>query len=100
MTQQYNLAEIEAAARLEGVATENIILAMAADLRAAKEQLEDARKLIALVTVGQVVKTDAETIEAAGLNPWCVNEGLAEPEDTISTWRIDAMIERLTDNGV
>lgn len=28
-------------------------------------------------------------IQAAGLNPWCINEGLATGEENISTWWIE-----------
>lgn len=45
-----------------------------------------ARPLVALVTVGMVINSDDNTIQASGLNPWCLNEGTAQREDKLSTW--------------
>ncbi len=45
-----------------------------------------ARPLVALVTVRQVIEAGDREIDAAGLNPWCINEGLATGDEKISTW--------------
>ena len=56
--------------------------------------LKRARELVRLVTVRQVIGGGDKAIEAAGLNPWCINEG-ADLDDTLDTWRIDAALEGL-----
>jgi len=57
------------------------------------EALERARHLVRLVTVGMVIKDD-DAIEAAGINPWVINEGLADKDDAISAWWLDAVIAK------
>lgn len=56
-------------------------------------ELKNARELVRLVTVRQVISAGDAAIEAAGLNPWCINEGLASGEERISVWSIDAAID-------
>lgn len=48
--------------------------------------MERARPLVALVTVRMAIHGGDETIAASGLNPWCMNEGLATGDEGISTW--------------
>jgi hypothetical protein len=61
-----------------------------ADLVAARAAVDElieaakrADKLIRLLTVRQVIEAGDEYIEAAGLNPYCMNEGLAEGGDRV-----------------
>lgn len=65
--------------------------------RAVVEELVRAAKrlqvLAELVTIKQVMDSGHPAIEAAGLNPWCVNEGLATGNETLSLWRFKAAIE-------
>lgn len=42
------------------------------------------RLLASLLTVRQVIEAGDEYIEAAGLNPWCMREGLATGEERIT----------------
>jgi hypothetical protein len=49
-----------------------------------REALERTTKLASLLTVRQVINAGDEYIDAAGLNPWCMNEGLAPGEESIS----------------
>ena len=58
--------------------------------------LQRADVLVRLLTVRQVIEAGDEAIEAAGLNPWCVNEGLADGSERISLWRIDAALAPFT----
>jgi hypothetical protein len=63
--------------------------------------LERAQKLVRLVTVRQVIESGDDAIEAAGINPWAMNEGLAEGHERIDTYFIDAALEsfRSLQNG-
>lgn len=47
------------------------------------EALKRAAVLVPLLTVGQVFAAGTEAIEAAGLDPWCMNEGLADKDSTL-----------------
>lgn len=51
-----------------------------------------ARPLVALLTVRQVIEAGGEALEASGLNPWCVNEGLAQGGERLDPWWLDAGI--------
>ncbi len=53
------------------------------------EELERARTLLRLITVRQVIESDLKTINAAGLNPYCINEGRATGNDRIDTSFMD-----------
>lgn len=57
-------------------------------------ELEKARQLVRLVTVRQVIRAGDKAIEAAGLNPYCIAEGLATGEEPLDIWSIDAVIAR------
>lgn len=46
-------------------------------------ELERLRTLASLVTIRQVIAAGHEAIDAAGLNPWCINEGLATGDERI-----------------
>lgn len=54
------------------------------ECREAKEATRRAAVLVRLFTVRQVVDAGEEALDAAGLNPWCLNEGLARGEDRLS----------------
>lgn len=58
------------------------------------ESLKSMRTLAGLVTVRQAIEAGDRYIEAAGLNPWAINEGLASGDETIGLWSIDLLIER------
>lgn len=53
------------------------------------EALERARPLVALLTVRQVIEAGDDAIAAAGLNPWCMNEGLARGDEPIAAHFIE-----------
>jgi len=74
------------------------------DLAGAKQRLDDLKSmrtllpLLRLLTVRQVIDAGDEAINACGLNPWCLNEGRAEPEDrAFDHWRSDRIKEMLDD---
>lgn len=54
--------------------------------------LERARPLVALLTVRQVIEAGDDAIAAAGLNPWCMNEGLARGDEPIGAHFIERAI--------
>lgn len=54
--------------------------------------LKRARALLGLVTIGQVMESGRASIEAAGLSPYCVNEGQAQKSDRIPLWWLDHLI--------
>lgn len=58
------------------------------------EALKRASHLIQLLTVRQVIEGGDDAIAAAGLNPWCMNEGLADGDETISDDFISAAIAK------
>lgn len=51
--------------------------------------------LVNLVTVGQVIDAGDKAIEAAGLNPYALNEGRCDRKDRIFDWAGQSIIERL-----
>lgn len=65
---------------------------------AAPELLEACKLVVALapllrmLTIRQVLGAGDDAIEAAGLNPYCVNEGLAGGhEPAVAEWKLDAI---------
>lgn len=66
-----------------------------ATAEALADALERAAKIASIVTVGQVFAAGDEFIEAAGLDPWALNEGRASPSDRISTWRFNAPLRAI-----
>lgn len=48
------------------------------------------------ITVGMVFDAGIETVNAVGLNPWCMREGLAAGDEPISLWEIEHAIENAT----
>lgn len=57
-----------------------------------REALARARKLASLVTVGDVVRAGDRYINAAGLNPYVLNEGRASERDRLNLWWIDHLL--------
>ena len=58
------------------------------------KELEKAAILLRLLTVRQVIEAGDDAIKAAGLNPWCMNEGLATGDEPISTTLIDCALAK------
>jgi predicted translin family RNA/ssDNA-binding protein len=54
------------------------------DIDRLQEEVKRLRKLASLLTVRQVIQAGDEYIEAAGLNPWCMNEGLATGDERLN----------------
>ncbi len=74
------------------------------------DSLERIRKILPLIgriTIRQALEQGHDVIDACGLNPWCVNEGLAEGhEEAFSSWQrdivrddLDAAIKALEQGG-
>ena len=59
-----------------------------AALRELRGRVERLRILASLVTVRQVMDAGDAAIEASGLNPYCLAEGLAQPDDRIDVSHI------------
>jgi len=79
---------------IEGYSTGHAI-ALAAEAereKRLKEVLERCKALIGLLTVRQVIHSGDKAIEASGLNPWCLSEGLATGDERVATWWIDAVL--------
>jgi hypothetical protein len=57
--------------------------------------LKRAKVLVELLTVRRVMDAGDEAIDAAGLNPWCLNEGLATGEESISADFVEREIVKL-----
>lgn len=55
-------------------------------------------KLLSLLTVKQVIDAGAEYIEAAGLSPWCLNEGAVGHVEALDTWKIEDLLDQVSDN--
>lgn len=51
--------------------------------------------LVRLLTVRQVIEAGDEAIDAAGLNPYCMNEGLAEGHERIGFWHLSSALAAL-----
>jgi hypothetical protein len=48
-----------------------------------RSQIDKLQSLARRVTIRQVIDAGDNAIKAAGLNPWCINEGLATGDETI-----------------
>ena len=69
---------------------------MSADLAERLEAISDLLPLLELLTVRQVIEAGEPYITAAGLNPWCINEGLATGDErAIGQWKIEGWQEAL-----
>lgn len=60
--------------------------------RALIEAAERAKLLLRGLTVGEVMERGIESINSAGLNPYCINEGRATGNEWISTDWLEAAI--------
>lgn len=70
------------------------------DDRTVPKALQRAEKLVPLLTVRQVISAGDDAIEAAGLNPWCINEGLATGDECIGRqWWLTEAIEKVKGGG-
>lgn len=62
--------------------------------------LERCRVLKHSITIREVLQRGDDAIEAAGLDPWCINEGLADGSETLDLSFIDrALRAARTPNG-
>jgi hypothetical protein len=68
------------------------IAALVAERDALRKALERAQVLVGLVTVRQAIHAGDEAIEAAGLNPYAMNEGQATGDEHVSTWWLRAAL--------
>lgn len=60
------------------------------------DKLEELKPLLRMITIKQVIEKGDKAIDACGLNPWCLKEGLAEGhEPALSSWKIDSLIEEI-----
>lgn len=59
---------------------------LTAEVERLRAALERTIALAELVTIKQVIDAGDEVIEAAGLNPWCIAEGLADGSEPVSLW--------------
>ncbi len=66
------------------------------NLEKVREALVQANTLLPLLTVRQVIEGGDAAIDASGLNPYCMNEGLATGDEHIDAWRIPAALAALT----
>ena len=82
---EFTYSDIDAARSAEGQANAHLIAA-APEMYGA---LERAATLVKLLTVRQVIEAGDKATEAAGLNPWCINEGLATGGESIGSDWID-----------
>lgn len=46
-------------------------------------------------TVRRIIESGDRAIDLAGLNPWCMNEGLASGDESHLPWCLDSAIEAL-----
>ena len=54
--------------------------------------------LLRQLTIKQVIEAGDVAIDAAGLNPWCLKEGLAEgTEPAVSEWRINEAVATINE---
>ncbi len=58
------------------------------------QELKRLRELVSLLTVRQIINAGDKYIEWAGINQWCMSEGLADGDELYSDWRADAVIAK------
>ena len=46
-------------------------------------------------TVRQIIEAGNRAIDAAGLNPWCMNEGRAEGDEHHTPWQLEECIQKI-----
>jgi hypothetical protein len=78
-----------------------LILALAAcePVAGLVDELDNARVLVGLLTVRQVIAAGDEAINAAGISPYCMNDGRATGDERVGTWSIDAALAPLAKGG-
>lgn len=84
--------QTDGATEEEAIANAQLVLRAVNNHDALVEALRRAQRLVTLLTVRQVIEAGDDFIEAAGLNPWCMNEGLAQGGERIGTGFIDAAL--------
>jgi hypothetical protein len=70
------------------------------DLSLTKEDLSQIDQCLLLLaacppTIGQILDSGDRAINASGLNPYCVNEGLATREDRHYPWKIEHLRQKI-----
>lgn len=55
--------------------------------------LKRCSELVSILTVRQIIEAGDDAIKAAGLNPYCMNEGLAKGDEKIDAWWIEAALD-------
>lgn len=65
----------------------------AAEIDRLRAILRRAQVLVGLITVRQVINAGNDAIEAADLNPYAMNEGLATGDEHINTWWMDSVVQ-------
>ena len=74
-----------------------LILSANRKMREALERIEPMIPLLQMITVRQVIEAGPSAISAAGLDPWCVNEGRATgDEPAIAAWKFDDLRSALS----
>lgn len=68
------------------------VVRLRAQVTHALTALRRASHLVPLVTVRQVIESGDDAIDAAGLNPYCMNEGLADGHERICCWWLEDAI--------
>jgi hypothetical protein len=63
------------------------------------DDLRRANTLIQTLTVRQVIEAGDAAIDAAGLNPWCMNEGAADGSESIGWWRFEDVLAAAEDQS-
>jgi hypothetical protein len=71
---------------------EEEITALKARVRELERALRRAKPLVRLVTVKQIIDAGEDAINAAGLDPWCLNEGTANGSERIDACFIHAAL--------
>lgn len=79
--------DVDGEERVVGIAYRGVDARLIAAAPALAEALEKALPLLRLLTVRQVIEAGDEAIDAAGLNPWAINEGLATGDEPIGVWK-------------
>ena len=63
-------------------------------IRELAEELEKTSKIASLVTIREIISGGDDIIDASGLNPWCMNEGLATGDETLDFRNAEALIKQ------
>jgi hypothetical protein len=64
--------------------------------RKAGRELLDFLPALRSITIKQVLDAGTDAIIAAGINPWCIKEGLATGDErALNSWKIEQIAESL-----